>query len=743
MLKSCLSFKYLSILLFYSISTFAQSGSLRGFVVDSTSGEALVFCNVFIEDLQTGSSTNERGLYLIKSIPSEREYQVTASYVGYKTKSLTVFIKPDEVTQLNIELAPLSIELQTIEKVGDLVIKENSTDLSMERISVKDLEILPKGVETDIFRSLQNISGVSNTGDITARYYVRGGNGDQNLILVNGVELYNPFHSLGLFSVIDPEMINSLEFYKGGFTSEYSGRLSSVMRIISKDGNKNKFGFSGSGSLLTAKGMLEGPLPNGSFMITARKSYNNDVLKKILDEDDVPIDFYDYSFKINYLSEDVFENAKFSLFGLTSNDIVEYNDPSREKFKWGNSLLGFEWVQVYHAPVFSRIGISLSNFDGEIIPNLSALKPRKNELNDFTIKFDLTAVFENKDEMDLGLQIKTVKTTLQQENAVGAVTDFEKFGGSISLYGKYRFLRFENFGIDIGSRFNATGLNENSGGIFEPRVSLTYRIIPSIAFKAAWGIYLQQLVTVTDEDEIISVFDPWMIIPDYLEPSRSNHYNAGFEVDITQGINFSAEAYYKTYKNIPVVNDQKFFSSDPDFISAAGESYGWEFGLKYGIDPFNISTTYTLSWVYKNADDWIYYPSYDNRHSLNFIAEYNLGSGWITSAIFNFNSGYPFTEILGFYDKYYGNNFNQTGIGPGDFEPYLITGDRNLGRLPYYHRLDLSLTKKIKLFFTQIELGLSAINIYNRKNLFYYDKTTGKEVNMLPFLLTGTLKVEI
>ncbi len=172
--------------------------------------------------------------------------------------------------------------------------------------------------------TLQYIPGVSTTGDVTAKFYVRGGSGDQNQILLNGVEIYNPFHSLGLFSVIDPDMINSIEFYKGGFTSEYSGRVSSVMDVISKDGNKNRIGFKGGLSFLTAKGLLEGPIPNGSFMITGRMSYNNEVLKNFFNEETIPIDFYDLSFKLNYSSEDIFENAKFAVFGFLSNDNVDY-----------------------------------------------------------------------------------------------------------------------------------------------------------------------------------------------------------------------------------------------------------------------------------------------------------------------------------------------------------------------------------------------------------------------------------
>lgn len=733
----------LTLLLFPSNIKAQQSGNLRGFVTDSTNGEALAFCNVFIKDLNSGASTNERGLYLIKSIPANQKYKVTISYVGYKTKDLPVFITSDRITNLDVELVPLNIELQTIEKIGEKIIKENNTDISLERISVKELEILPKGVESDIFRSLQNIPGVSTTGDVTARYYVRGGSGDQNLILLNGIELYNPFHSLGLFSVIDPEMINSIEFYKGGFTSEYSGRLSSVMRIVTKDGNKNRLGFVGSGSFLTAKALMEGPIPNGSFMLTGRKSYNNNVLKKFFNKENVPIDFYDFSFKLNYSSAEIFENAKFSVFGFSSNDVVDYEDITREGFKWSNSLFGFEWIQVYDVPLFSRLGVSISKFNGEVVPNLSALKPRKNDLSDFNIKFDMNVVFDNRDEIGLGLQIKTVNTKFFQENTLGAKTNIEKFGGNLSLYGKYKFLRYKNFGLDFGTRFNLTGLNSNTGGSIEPRLSTTYRVLPNIALKFAWGIYIQQLVAVSDEDEVISVFDPWIIIPDYLEPSSAIHYNGGIEIDLVPGINFYLEGYFKLLKNLPVVNDQKFLSSDPDLIVGSGESYGWEFSFNYGIEPFNFSVAYTLSWAYKSSKNWTYYPRYDTRHSLNLILEYNIGDGWIASGIWNYNSGYPFTELLGYYDKYYLNNINDPDINPGEFIPYAILGDRNLGRLPEYHRLDLSIIKRLRIFSINIEVGASAVNVYDRKNIFYFDRNTGKIVNMLPFLFTGTMKIEI
>lgn len=727
-----------------NLNVFSQDlGRLRGLVTDSTSGETLAFCNVFIRELNTGSSTNERGLYLINSIPANQEYTVTVSYVGYKTKEIEVFIKPGQLTNADVKLVPLSIELQTIEKIGDKIIQKNTTDLGLERISIRQLEILPKGVETDVMRSLQYLPGVRSTGDVSARYYVRGGTGDQNLVLLNGITVYNPFHSLGLFSVIEPDIINSVEFHKGGFSSEYGGRLSSVLNIISKDGNKNKFGFKGSSSLLTAKGMLEGPIPNGSFLISGRKSHSNNVLKKFLNDQVVPIDFYDFSFKLNYSSKDFFGNAKFSLFSFLSGDDLIYDDPAREGFNWKNNLIGFEWLQIYDVPIFSRLGVSLSQFEGNVIPNASSLKPRRNELKDFTISFDLNVFFNNKDEFVTGIKINTIDSKLFIENQLGVSSDINKFAGNISIYGKYKLLRFENFGADIGSRLNVSGFNSNTGAIPEPRVSLTYRILPSLAVKGSWGIYLQELTSVSDENEIISVFEPWIIIPGYLNPSRSINYGAGLEWSIFPSLTAEVETYYKPTANLPVINEKKYFSYDPDLISGKGESYGWEFMLKYSKEPFNITSSYSLSWAYKEIEDYLYYPKYDARHTANFSFEFNFGAGWMGSAVWSFSSGLPFTQLIGYYDKYYLTGNSSSDFNNGSYIPYALLGDRNLGRLPEYHRLDLGLTKRLLVWLANMELSVNLVNAYDRKNIFYFERDTGKRVNMLPLLLTGTIKVEI
>ncbi|MGA7837649.1 MAG: TonB-dependent receptor, partial [Ignavibacteriaceae bacterium] len=235
-----------------------NTGTLRGSVSDSTNGEALAFGNVILKEIKRGASTDGHGNFRIPGVPGNRTYTLMVSYIGYKTKEISVYVSVGKITDVNIELSPVAVEMRAVEKVGERIIEKNATDIGLQRISIKDLETMPKGVESDVFRTIQYLPGVQSTGDVSARYYVRGSASNENLVLLNGVTLYNPFHALGIFSVIDPDMINNVEFYKGGFTAEYGGRLSSVLNVITKDGNKKNFGASATSSFLTGKGMVEG-----------------------------------------------------------------------------------------------------------------------------------------------------------------------------------------------------------------------------------------------------------------------------------------------------------------------------------------------------------------------------------------------------------------------------------------------------------------------------------------------------
>ncbi|OGU54815.1 MAG: hypothetical protein A2V66_06940 [Ignavibacteria bacterium RBG_13_36_8] len=724
-------------------SIYAQGrGGLRGVVTDSTNSEALAYANIYVKEISAGASTDVRGYFLIPSIPAGKTYTVVASYIGYNSKEFRVEIVENRITHLDIELSQTGVELQTIEKVGEKIMETNATDIGLQRIAIRELEALPKGVETDLFRSLQYMPGVRTTSDVSARYYVRGSASNQNLVLLEGATVYNPFHAMGLFSAIDPEIINNVEFYKGGFSAEYGGRISSVLSVLPKEGNKNNFGGSVSMSMLTSKALIEGPIPNGSFVISARKSYSTAILDKFFNNRNAPIDFYDVFFKANYADLDT-TGSKFTVFGFLTNDNIKYDDPLKSDYKWNNNLFGLKWFYVGDSPLYIQLGVSMSNFKGEVIPNRSKAKPQLNKIGDVTVNADFNYIFDTKDEVLVGLEIKEVNTEMHVENSRGAVSDIGANGTNLSFFAKYKFLRYENFGVDIGARLLLTRLSAGGGNNnpFEPRVSLTYRILPQIALKAAYGVYQQDLTTLTDESEVISLFEPWIIVPEYLDPSRATHYSVGVELNPLENVSLEIEGYYKEIDNLLAINQNKIYSTDPDLVAGTGESYGLEIMAKFDPSIFRFSAAYTLAWAYKEVEGWLYYPRYDSRHTLNLSFEVNLGAGWQASLLWNYSSGLPFTQLVGYYDKLYFDDPNDPSNLVDPARPYALLGDLNLGRLPDYHRLDFTVSKKFPLFFMDCDFSFSMLNIYDRANIFYFDRKTGERVNSLPFLPTATLRI--
>ncbi|MCX6152231.1 MAG: TonB-dependent receptor [Ignavibacteriales bacterium] len=731
------------IIIIGSLSFAQQTGTLRGVIVDSTNGETLAYVTIYVEETKQGIVADLNGNFTLPAIPAIANLTLKVSHVGYETKQIHFNITANKITQLTIELNPRTAQLQEIETIGKRISRQKETDIGLQRITIKELELLPKSVETDIMRSLQLLPGVKSSGDVSARYYVRGGSSDQNLILLNGVSVYNPFHAMGLFSVIDPEMINVVEFYKGGYTAEFGDRLSSVLNLVTKNGNRNRFAGSANLSFLTGKASVEGPIPNGSFIITGRKSLFDNVLKKFLNYKDAPFDFHDLSFKANYVTTDEKRITKVSLFGFNSGDKLKNENKLREDFSWSNNLFGATWFQAWESPLYSELTLSYSNFRAEVLPNESSALPRRNKVDDITLKMDFNYIYDSRDELRVGYSVKSFNSEYSFVNLRNAKTNISDFGANISIYGKYRLLRFDKFIADAGTRINAASLAVNNKTLFEPRVSIKYNMNPLISLKAAWGIYSQEMVTLSDDNDIISLFEPWIIVPDYLRTPSAVHYVIGADINITENLMLNIEGYYKLLHNITELNKDKVDAEDPDLVSISGESYGWEFMLNYLDQKINATVSYTLSWAYKNLNNWIYYPRYDSRHQVTVNLSYDLGSRWNASAIWTLSTGQPFTQIEGFYDKLYFKDLFSMWFILENYEPFTILADKNLGRLPYYHRLDLSVSKKFRLFFSDLSLSFSIINVYDRKNLFYLERKTGRRVNMLPFLPTASIRIDL
>ncbi|MBA4407140.1 hypothetical protein C0389_07695 [bacterium] len=720
-----------------------DKGTLRGFVADSLTGEPLPYANIFIKELNRGANTDFRGYFIIASLKPSK-VTVLISYVGYKSQLLTVRIEPDKVSDVKVLLAPTNIQMKTIETIGERVAKENATDLSLQRITIRDLENLPKGVELDIFRAIQSLPGVQSGGDLSARFYVRGSSSNENLILLDNVPIYNPYHAMGILSAIDPDMIGSMEFYKGGFPVDFTGRLSSVLKINTKNGNKNSFNGKAGLSLLTAKLFLEGPFPSGSFILSGRKNYSDVVLKKFRNSNSMPSNFYDIFGKINIADDNFMKDAKFSLSTFFSADKIINDNPLMEDFQWKNNTLEFNYFQLSDTPLFYEVDISLSSFSGERIPNESGNKYMKNEFNEYSMHADFNYVYDSKDVLAGGIKITDVYSNQTITNLIGQKSIAESKGTSLSTYVKYQWLSNSVVQAEIGLRGHATRL---AGGgpsyFFEPRISLTQRLTPEVALKESWGIFMQDLVTISDENETVLIFEPWIITPKYLKPSSTIHYIAGMEITPAENISFNIESYYKIMSNLAIVNDRKLYISDPDLVTGSGEAYGFEFQTKYQLNPFSFTGSYSLMKAVRVVRGVTYPPRFDSRHNVNLTLEADLGSGWFASAMWIYTSGMPFTPATGYYDKLTPIQLGDNPFLLNSYSPFTMLSTTNLGRLPDYHRLDLSLSKRIEIEHFKMSIDLSVLNVYDRKNFYYLIRETGERVNMLPFLPSVNIKVEL
>ena len=716
-------------------------GILRGIVRDSATSEVLPYANVNVPGLNTGANTDNRGFFVIPSLPAEKEYAIIVTYVGYLPKTTTAFIKENEITDIEVSLAKSAIQVDSVVVYGA---RTNEGEISVEKISVREIENMTHSVEADVMRTIQLEPGVQSTGDVSARYYVRGGASNENLVLLNGTPIYNPFHAQGILSAIDPDMINSVEFYKGGFGAMYDGRLSSVMNIVTKDGNTNSFGATAALSELTAKGALEGPIPDGSFIITGRKSYFNEILKKFTNNESIPIDFYDASFKINYSNPDFLPISKFSVFGFISNDKIDYKNRLHASYNWSNANVGFDWlIAPRNDPSFAELTFYYSGFSGSETPYSSNDRYLDNKLDDFTFKYDFHRLYSNKNELYGGIKLYYTKTGLRLNNSTGKFMAVGSEGEAVGGYGGYRLLSIDKLRIDLGSRVNFMNLFDVSSTFGEPRINVTYALLPTMNLKAAWGFYQQELITISDEDEVLPLFEPWIIVPKYLKIPNALHYVCGFDYYPTEELKVDVEGYYKAEDHLAVINDSLIYPTDPQLIAASQKSAGADLTLNYKTGWTYAQLSYSYSWTTRKVREMIYHPRYDSRHAVKFFVNCDLGNNWSASITWMYDSGMPFTQILGYYNKLNPSDISNPSSALTDYFYFPVLAGRNAAQLPDYHRLDVGISKQLYLWSVKVYINLEVMNAYDRKNFFYFDQVTGNRVNMLPFLPTIDIKAEL
>ncbi len=240
-----------------------------------------------------------------------------------------------------------------------------------------------------------------------------------------------------------------------------------------------------------------------------------------------------------------------------------------------------------------------------------------------------------------------------------------------------------------------------------------------------------------------ALFEPWIVTPDYLKVSSAIHYIGGLDYYLTENFNMSVEGYYKAMHNLAVLNDELIYPTDKQLINASGESYGAEFTMNYKTGWINAQLSYSYSWTTKKIRDIEYHPRYDSRNNIKFIMNSDLGNNWSASISWNYNSGMPFTQMLGYYNKFNPPDILNPSSWLTNYYYFPILADRNAAHLPDYHRLDMGISKRIQVWSMKVNIGLNIINVYDRNNFFYYDEKTGERVNMLPFIPSIDMKAEL
>jgi hypothetical protein len=774
----------LTIFLFTANSLLAQSKfTISGYVHEKGSRELLPGVNIYIAILKVGTTTNNYGFYSI-TLP-EGDYDVQYSFVGYQTVLNTISLKNNIIS--DIELDP-SITLGEVvvssEKLGR---PTESSQMSMISLPVSQVKNIPTLLgEKDVFKTLQLMPGVQKGSEGSSGLYVRGGGPDQNLIILDDAPVYNAYHLFGFFSIFNGDALKSIELTKGGFPSRFGGRLSSVVEMTMKDGNKEKFSGEAGIGLISSRLLLEGPIikNKASFLISGRRTYIGYLVRPLMSEDEkADYYFYDLNAKLNY---DFGQKNKIYLSGYFGRDKFyvksSYDDEkSSGGLYWQNKTATFRWNHLFNNHVFSNTSLIYSEYDLNIFDEYKGSHENysltyKSGIRDFAFKYDIEYHAS---------PLFTLRTGLQSTNhrflpsAIVEIDDQSEFNfNSKTVYNSLET------GLYAENHFNFKGRAQLNAGIRlshfiaekkhyfspEPRLSFNYLIVEGFSAKVAYA-EMNQYIHLLSSTGIGLPTDLWVPSTDRVKPQRSHQISAGLSKELpAYNALITLEGYYKKsthilgYKpgaNFLLIDDPteaQSFTWQDNVTSGEGESYGVELLLHKKTGKTSGWIGYTLSWTQLQFDEINFgkkfWARYDRRHDLSLVIIHELNNRITLSGTWVYGTGSAITLPLGTYPANTNNPFGSTSGFPymylNDVSDY---GEINSFRMKAYHRLDLAIQfhKKLKRHERTWELGF--YNAYNRKNpFFYFTESYGssegttynklKQVSIFPIIPSVTYNIK-
>ncbi len=720
----------------------ANSGTLSGFVHDKSNGESLAFANIVLKGTTLGASSNTSGYYAITNIPPG-SYPIVVSLLGYKTYTAEIAIDGDRVA--NFELTGEAIQVGEVTISAERIEQRSTTQTGLIVMKPRDIESIPAIGEVDIFRALQMMPGIKASSDISSGLYIRGGGPDENLILLDGTIVYNPSHLFGFFSTFNNDAIKDIELLKGGFPAEYGGRLSSVLNVTNKDGNRMNFQGKASISLISARLTAEGPLSFGSWFLSARRTYFDQFMKAAgLDKGETPLPlyyFYDANGKLNF---DIDQNNKLSFVGFIGQDNLSYNMSDGQidmNMFWGNRTGSLKYTTIFGPRLFANFIATGSFYESQLNANFSSMNFKMiNSISDYSLKGDIDYHLNIDNFLKIGFWWSQFRFGIVRKFADNVMYDVVTRPSLLAVYLQDEWNPTPQWKFQAGVRGEYQDANKKI--YLAPRFSTRFGITDDIALKLGTGIYYQYLNLVSQEG--LSFFDLWLPIDSDMSPGRAIDVILGLETHPFEGYDLSLETYYKSYKDIVEFKMEATRTTDITelFNIGTGRAYGVEIFFQKKIGQLTGFAGYSLAWTYKNFpainDGKDFQPKYDRRHDLSLSLNYQLDENWKFALAYTYATGQTYTRPAGRYVV-------DAPIGTFD---KILSGERYNGRLEPYHRLDVSITKKFLFFGLKGSYYFQIFNVYSHRNVWFKQFDTEKnpveitDIRLLPIIPTVGLDFE-
>jgi len=763
-----------------SISLPAQKFTISGYVSDEASGEKLIGANVYDARTLNGTSTNTYGFFSL-TLPKD-SVRLVISYIGYKPFTRVIYLDHD--INLNVELSS-TIELEEVVVSGERTERiEENTQMSAVKLPAKQIKLLPALMgEVDVLKAIQLLPGVQSGNEGSSGLYVRGGSPDQNLILLDGVPVYNVTHLFGFFSVFNADAINNVQLIKGGFPARYGGRLSSVLEINMKEGNQKELHGSGSVGIIASRLTVEGPIvpDKASFIVSARRTYIDLLVQPFLrkefpDGGGVGYYFYDLNGKVNYTLSDkdrMYLSAYNGLDRFYFKDVYKETNPfykstTSGRLQWGNMTGVLRWNHKFTNKLFSNLTVNYSKYQFEVgakdetIQQIGLMYDTSSYnlryfsgIRDWStrVDFDFLPAPNHFIKFGAGATYHTfrpgaVQFQLGQTGSQGIDTTFspgETRAKEIDVYAEDD--------VKLGSRLKANGgihgsaflVNGKSYYSLQPRLSMRFLLTESLSLKASYARMAQYIHLLTNSGVGLPT-DLWVPATERVPPENSWQVAAGLARSFPHGIEASAEGYYKVMNGIIEYKEgASFVSLEGTWEDRVATGRGWAYGAEFFLQKKTGATTgwvgYTLSWSNRQFDLLNFgkpFPyKYDRRHDVAIVVIHKFGERWDVSATWVYGTGNAISLPLQRYPAVYGTGSVGTWYNP---ELYYYR-ERNAFRLNAYHRLDLGASYHIPSRWGEHSLNISVYNAYNRKNPYFiyygeddFGKPAFKQVSLFPVL---------